>query len=93
MSVMGFLVLLFIAAVAGALGQWIAGYSLGGCIMSMIVGFIGAYLGMWLAQSLNLPVFLTINIEGQSFPIVWSVIGSAVLAAVLGLLLRWRYSY
>ena len=91
MSLTGFIILLIVAAVAGSLGQALAGYSLGGCVVSIVVGFIGAYLGMWLAQQLGLPTFFTINIQGEPFPLIWAIIGSAILAAVLGLLTRRRY--
>jgi uncharacterized membrane protein YeaQ/YmgE (transglycosylase-associated protein family) len=91
MTLFGFIVLLIIAAVAGAIGQALAGYSLGGCIVSILVGFVGAYLGMWLANTLGLPTFLTINVDGQPFPIVWAIIGSAILTAIVGLLTRPRY--
>lgn len=92
MTIGGFILLLIIAALAGALGQALAGYSLGGCLVSMIVGFVGAFIGMWLAQSLGLPTFLTLNIQGEPFPLVWSVIGSALFAAIIGLLSRGRYA-
>ena len=52
MSLLGLAVLLVIAAIAGSLGQALAGYSVGGCIMSVIVGFIGAFLGLWFARTL-----------------------------------------
>jgi uncharacterized membrane protein YeaQ/YmgE (transglycosylase-associated protein family) len=55
-----------------------------------VVGFIGAYLGMWLAGVLGLPEFLMINIQGEPFPLIWSVIGSAILAAIVGLISRRR---
>jgi uncharacterized membrane protein YeaQ/YmgE (transglycosylase-associated protein family) len=86
MTLLGFLVLLAIAAICGAIGQSIAGYDLGGCLVSIIVGFIGAYLGMWLAGKMDLPEFFTINIQGKSFPIVWSVIGSAIFTLIMALL-------
>jgi uncharacterized membrane protein YeaQ/YmgE (transglycosylase-associated protein family) len=91
MSLTGFIILLIVAAIAGSLGQALAGFSLGGCLVSIVVGFIGAYLGMWLAQQLGLPTFFTINIQGESFPLIWAIIGSAILAAVLGLLTRRRF--
>ncbi len=90
MSLLGLLLLLVIAAIAGSLGQALAGYSLGGCLVSIIVGFIGAYLGLWLARTLGLPEFLPITIQGETFPLVWSVIGSALFTAVLGLITRRR---
>ena len=86
MSLLGFLLLLVIAAVAGGLGQALAGYSLGGCLMSTLVGFIGAFIGLWLARALGLPEFIPITIEGETFPLVWAVIGSAILSLILGLL-------
>jgi uncharacterized membrane protein YeaQ/YmgE (transglycosylase-associated protein family) len=85
MTLTGLLVLLVIAGIVGALGQAISGYSVGGCLMSIVVGFIGAYVGVWLAGQLGLPELFTINVEGQPFPIVWGVIGSAVLSLILGL--------
>lgn len=88
MSIIGLLVLLLIAAICGSIGQALAGYSRGGCLMSIIVGFIGAYLGMWLSSQLGLPEMLAINIEGETFPVVWAIIGSALFTAVLGLLTR-----
>ena len=86
MTLIGFLVLLAIAAICGAIGQSLAGYSLGGCLVSIIVGFIGAYLGMWIAGKMGLPEFFTISIEGKAFPIVWAVIGSALFTLVMALI-------
>lgn len=88
MSLLGLILLFIIAAIAGSIGQALAGYSLGGCLISAIVGFIGAYLGMWLAGLLGLPEIFSINIDGQPFPIVWSIIGSFVFTLIVGLISR-----
>jgi uncharacterized membrane protein YeaQ/YmgE (transglycosylase-associated protein family) len=88
MSILGFIVLVIVAAVAGSLGQALAGFSRGGCLASILVGFIGAYLGWWLAGELGLPPVLVLNIDGQPFPLVWAIIGSALFAGVLGILAR-----
>lgn len=90
MSLGGFLLLIVIAAICGGIGQSIAGYSLGGCFVSIIVGFIGAWLGPLIARELDLPMFYTMNIQGREFPIVWSIIGSAVFALVIGMLTKGR---
>ena len=90
MTLLGLLVLVIIAAITGSLGQAIAGYSLGGCLVSAVVGFIGAYLGMWIARRFGLPDILVLNIDGQPFPVVWSIIGSAIFSAFVGLLTRRR---
>lgn len=85
MTLIGFLVLLLIAGIVGAVGQSLSGYSFGGCLVSVIVGFVGAYIGVWLAGQLGLPEFFSIRIEGESFPVVWGIIGSAILSLILGL--------
>jgi uncharacterized membrane protein YeaQ/YmgE (transglycosylase-associated protein family) len=90
MSLLGILILLVVAAIAGALGQAIAGYSHGGFLISIVVGLIGAVLGWWLAGALGLPELFMITIDGQPFPLVWAIIGSALFALVAGLLTRQR---
>src|SRR5919199_5931232 len=88
MTLMGFLVLLLIAAICGSVGQSLAGYDLGGCLVSIVVGFVGAYLGLWLAAKFGLPKIFEIAIEGKSFPVVWAVIGSALFTLIVALLRR-----
>jgi len=82
-----------IAAIAGGLGQALAGYSLGGCLVSIVVGFVGAWLGLWLAQQFGLPEIFSINVEGQSFPVVWAIVGSAILTFIISLIMRPRRAY
>lgn len=88
MTLIGFLVLLAVAAICGAIGQSLAGYDLGGCLVSIVVGFIGAYLGMWLGRKLGLPEVFAINIQGKTFPILWAIIGSALFTLIMALLRR-----
>lgn len=93
MTIVDFVILLLIAAVCGAVGQALAGYSVGGCITSTLVGFVGAVVGTWVAGLLGLPEVFAINVGGRTFPIVWSVIGSALFVAVLALLTGRRRVY
>jgi uncharacterized membrane protein YeaQ/YmgE (transglycosylase-associated protein family) len=88
MTVLELLILLVIAAICGAIGQAIAGYSLGGMVITTVVGFIGALLGTWMARAVGLPELLMVNIGGQPFPIVWAIIGSAVFTAIIALFTR-----
>ena len=90
MTIWEFLVLLLVAGICGAIAQALAGGSRGGCLVSIALGFIGALLGMWLARLAGLPEILPLDIGGQRFPIVWSIIGGALFAAVLALLTRRR---
>lgn len=86
MSLLGFIIFLAIAAVTGAIGQALVGYSVGGCLASILIGFVGAYLGAWLAGQLGLPEFFTVMVDGEPFPVVWSIVGSAILALFFSLL-------
>ena len=85
MTIMDFVLLLVVAGLIGLLGQVIAGYSLGGCLVSIVLGFVGALVGLWLARNLGLPEFFTVEVAGKTFPVIWSVIGSALLVFVVRL--------
>jgi uncharacterized membrane protein YeaQ/YmgE (transglycosylase-associated protein family) len=91
MTIGHFLLLLLVAGLAGSLGQAIAGYSRGGCLVSIALGFIGALLGTWLANVLGLPSLLVLSFDGQPFPIVWAILGAALFVAVVGFLTRPRH--
>jgi uncharacterized membrane protein YeaQ/YmgE (transglycosylase-associated protein family) len=93
MTLVEFLLLLVIAAVCGALGQAIAGFSPGGLLITILVGFVGALLGVWIARTVGLPEWFVITVGGQPFPIVWSIIGSALLAALASLFARRPRTY
>lgn len=88
MTVLEFFVLLIIAALCGSLGMAISGFSRGGCFVACAVGFIGALIGMWLARALSLPEFFMIELGDVQFPIIWSIIGSALFVALIGFLMR-----
>jgi len=86
MTLGSFLLLLLIAAICGGIGQSIAGYSMGGCLASIVVGFVGAIIGRWLASQLGLSYI----IEIMGIPIIWASIGAAIFAIVVGLVSRGR---
>lgn len=90
MTLTGFLLMLIIAAIAGAIGQALSGYSLGGCVASILVGFLGAFIGTWIASQFNLPGILAVSIEGRDFPLFWAIIGSALFSTIMGWLSRQR---
>jgi uncharacterized membrane protein YeaQ/YmgE (transglycosylase-associated protein family) len=86
MTVLEFLILLLIAALCGAVAQAIAGFSRGGLLVAIAVGFIGALLGMWLQRFTQLPEIFTVQIGNSTFPIVWSIIGGVLFSVIVGLL-------
>ena len=93
-----FVVWLIIAGLCGALAQLLVGYTRGGCIASLLVGFVGALVGSWLAAQLGMPSILPI----AGIDVVWTVIGAAIFTALLALIMggtrrpgfyRWRRNY
>ena len=84
------ILLLLNAGICGSLAQGLTGYSHGGCLVSIALGFVGAILGTWIARVLGLGEILAIQLGGQSFPIVWSIIGAALFVALLNLMGRRR---
>jgi len=90
-TLLDFVILLIVAGICGALGRMIAGDIRGGFLISIVIGFIGALLGMAMARALNLPEIIAFSPGGgAAFPIVWSVIGAAVFVAIISLLSRGR---
>jgi uncharacterized membrane protein YeaQ/YmgE (transglycosylase-associated protein family) len=88
MSFLELLLLLLIAGICGSIGQSIAGYTRGGCIVSIVLGFVGALLGSWMSVQLNMPELFNISIGGNEFPVIWSIIGSVIFVTIVGLLTK-----
>jgi len=80
MTFVGFLILLAVAAICGAIGTALAGYSSKGCLTSIILGLTGALIGSWLSKELGIRDFIYF----QGIPVFWSIIGSALFVALLG---------
>ena len=79
-------ILLLVAAICGAVGQAIAGYSRGGLLVAIALGFIGALIGVQIARAAHLPELFEIQVGDAHFPIIWSIIGATLFVAVIGLL-------
>ena len=88
MGILELLVLLVIAGICGAIAELVVGFSPGGCVVSIIVGVIGAYLGTLLATYLNLPPFLPVRVGDQTIEIIWAILGSILLLLVISLFRR-----
>ena len=91
MTVTDIIILLIVAGICGSIGRAISGYSHGGCLVSIALGFIGALIGMFLARKLGLPEPFAVRVGTTTFPILWSIIGSALFVALISLL-TWRRS-
>ena len=89
-SIPGILLLILIAAICGAIGSALAGGTRGGIVVSIALGFVGALLGSWIARQMKLPEPFVLHAAGQAFPVLWSVVGSALFVALLHLFSRRR---
>ena len=88
MSIIELVLLVLVAGVCGALGRSLAGSMRGGVLVSIALGFVGALLGIWLARVLGLPEILTVDVGRRPFPIVWSIVGAALVVCFVGVLRR-----
>jgi uncharacterized membrane protein YeaQ/YmgE (transglycosylase-associated protein family) len=87
------IVLLAIAGVCGSIGSGLAGHRPVGCLGSIALGFIGAWLGRWLSHALHLPEIFVISVGADRFPVVWSIAGATLFVAVIYFLTRPRAQF
>jgi uncharacterized membrane protein YeaQ/YmgE (transglycosylase-associated protein family) len=88
LDIWGVLILLLIAAICGGVAQAIAGFSRGGLLVSIVIGFIGAMLGIWIQNATGAPELLMVQVGDTRFPIVWSIIGAVVFVCFVSLFTR-----
>ena len=86
MSFTEILILLLIAGVCGGIAKSIVGLSRGGCIVSIVVGFIGAFIGRWLSAKMGLPDLFVIKVGNTNFQLIWSIIGAIIFVALLSII-------
>ncbi len=77
---MGILSWILFGLIAGALAKWIMpGEDPGGCVMTMVIGIVGAVIGGWIATMFGMG-----GIDGFN-------IGSLLVAVLGAVLLLWVY--
>lgn len=90
MTLLDWAILLVVAGICGAAGQAIGGTTRGGCLAAIALGFIGALLGMWISRLAGLQELFALRIGDQTFPVIWSIIGSALFVAAINFVRRSR---
>ena len=83
---MGFvqcLLLLLIAGVCGFAASQLMGAKRRNIVFMIVLGFVGAFVGQWIAGYFGLPMILPLELGGRAFPLVWAVIGSVVVVGVV----------
>jgi uncharacterized membrane protein YeaQ/YmgE (transglycosylase-associated protein family) len=73
-----FAVLLVIAGVCGFLASQLMGAKRMNLVAMVILGFVGAAVGRWLAGFCHLPILYELHLGGHAFPLIWALIGSIV---------------
>jgi uncharacterized membrane protein YeaQ/YmgE (transglycosylase-associated protein family) len=91
MTIVELLLLLLVGAICGAIAEMIVGFSPGGFLASVAIGFLGALIGTWLAGQLHLPSVLAVTIGGYTIEILWAILGAIVLLLVISLFRRSYY--
>ena len=85
MTVGQWIVYLVIGLLCGLLGQALVRRSIGGLIVTTLVGLGGAFVGNWIANEIHAPEPLRVSVGGRSIPILWAIIGAAILTVVLAI--------
>jgi len=80
------LISLLIAGIVGSIARALSGFSRGGCIISIVVGFVGAMIGSRLSRELQLPDPFVLQLKGSSYNIMWTIIGAVIFTAILSLI-------
>jgi uncharacterized membrane protein YeaQ/YmgE (transglycosylase-associated protein family) len=87
MSLLELIVYFAIAVVCVGAAHAITGDTPRGLMYVVLLGFVGALLGTWVAHGLRLPELLTIGVgRGNHVPLLWSVLGCAALVALAHLI-------
>jgi uncharacterized membrane protein YeaQ/YmgE (transglycosylase-associated protein family) len=92
MSLGGYVLLVVLGAICGAIAQFLVGWNRGGFVTAALVGFAGTLLGNWAAPKLHLPSLLPLSVEGHTIEILWAISGAVALLLVLGLFRRGSYN-
>lgn len=74
--------LLLIAGVCGFIASQLMGAKRMNIIFMIVLGFVGAIVGRWLAGFLHLPIMFEVHVGAHSFPLLWALIGSIVTVGI-----------
>lgn len=87
MTVLEIVIFLLVGAICAGIAQSILGIRTG-LLGSIVIGWLGAFVGTWIARKTGMPELFVLRIGEATVPIVWTIVGSFVLVAIVGLLRR-----
>ena len=88
MSLGQLIVYVFIAVLCGFVGQRIAGRTVGGFLVSLVVGLVGCMVGGYLAAWLHAPEPLRLHVGNESISLLWAIIGATLVTFAVALMQR-----
>jgi uncharacterized membrane protein YeaQ/YmgE (transglycosylase-associated protein family) len=88
MTIIDFLTFLVIVAICASVAQAVFNFQKGGVLVSVVLGTLGAFIGIMISRALELPELFTIQVGPETIPIIWSIMGSGFFAIVLSLFLK-----
>jgi uncharacterized membrane protein YeaQ/YmgE (transglycosylase-associated protein family) len=88
MSLGHWIIYLVVALICSLVAQSLVKRSVGGLVVSTLVGLGGAFLGAYLARALRAPDPLVMHVGGRSIPILWTIVGAALVTLVLSVIQR-----
>lgn len=75
---------IIVGGIAGLLAEWLIGGVRAGCLGTVIIGILGAFIGGWLFGALR----ISIGAAGLVNNIITAFVGAAVLLIVIRLVRR-----
>ena len=75
---------IIVGGVAGLLAEWLIGGIHAGCIGTVIIGILGAFIGGWVFNALG----ISVGASGLLSSIITAFVGAAVLLLIIRLVRR-----
>ena len=88
MTIEEVVVLLGMAVILGVISQKLLGYRLGGLVISMVLGFIGAFVGREIGHHVPLSIRFNLQVGDTHFPVLWSFVGALLATFIAGMIAR-----
>ncbi len=79
-SILGIILFLAVAGLCAAVAEYVLGIHQG-MVTTVLIGLIGAAVGVILRSLLNLPAWLSI----AGIPLVWTILGSLIVVLIVRL--------
>ena len=87
MTILDLVIFLAVGAVCAGIAESLLGVG-AGCIGSIVIGWLGGFVGTWVARETGLPELFVLRVGGTAVPIVWTIVGSFALLAIVGVFRR-----